>query len=113
MSPDMLVHRAQQSRLVIPTTAGRRSDREIATDVVACLRSEVPRVSRGIVPIIRMGEVSLLGYVDSDLQRLDVQKAVQRVRGVRNVIDLMVLRPETQAHAIRLRRRQLIDHGAT
>jgi osmotically-inducible protein OsmY len=78
--------------LAIPTTAGRRSDRHIATDVVACLRCEVPDVSRGIVPIVRMGEVSLLGYVDSDLQRLDAQKAVQRVRGVKNVIDRMVLR---------------------
>jgi osmotically-inducible protein OsmY len=83
------------NRLPAPTTAGRRSDRGIAADVVACLRSDVPRVSRRIVPIIRMGEVSLLGYVESDLQRLDAQRAVQRVRGVRNVIDLMVLRSET------------------
>jgi osmotically-inducible protein OsmY len=94
------------TRLETPTTAGRRSDRDIATDVVACLRSEVPRVSRGIVPIIRMGEVSLLGYVESDLQRLDAQRAVQQVRGVRNVIDLMVLRSEIHGHAIRFRRRQ-------
>jgi osmotically-inducible protein OsmY len=84
--------------------AGRRSDRDIATDVVACLRSGLPRVSRGIVPIIKMGEVSLLGCIESDLQRLDARQAVQRVRGVGNVIDLMVSRPGTQARAIRLRR---------
>ena len=90
------------NRLAIRITAGRRSDRQIATDVVACLRSEVPRVSRGIVPIIRMGEVSLLGYIDSHLQRLDAHKTVQCVRGVRNVIDLMVLRADTPAHGIRL-----------
>jgi osmotically-inducible protein OsmY len=78
--------------LVILTAAGRRSDRHIATNVVACLRSEVPSASRGIVPIVRMGEVSLLGYVDSDLQRLDAQKAVQGVRGVKNVIARMVSR---------------------
>jgi osmotically-inducible protein OsmY len=90
------------NRLAIPITAGRRSDRHIATDVVACLRSKVPSLSRKIVPIIKMGEVSLLGYVDSHLQRLDAQKAVQRVRGVRNVIDLMVLRADTPVHAIRV-----------
>jgi osmotically-inducible protein OsmY len=90
------------SRFAIHIAVGRRSDRHIATEVVACLRSKVPSVSRGIVPIIRMGEVSLLGYVDSDLQRLDAQKAIQCVRGVRNVIDLMVLRADTSAHAIRL-----------
>jgi osmotically-inducible protein OsmY len=78
--------------LVIPAGACRRSDRHIAASVVACLRSEVLGASRRIVPIVRMGEVSLLGYVDSDLQRLDAQKAVQRVRGVKNVIDRMVLR---------------------
>jgi osmotically-inducible protein OsmY len=83
------------NRLAIPATAGRRSDRDIASDVVACLRSEVTRMSPGIVPIIRMGEVSLLGYVQSDLQRLNAQKTVRRVRGVRNVIDLMRLRPQT------------------
>jgi osmotically-inducible protein OsmY len=93
-------------RLEIHTTAGRRSDRDIATDVVACLRSDVPCVSRRIVPIIRMGEVSLLGYVESDLQRPDAKIAVQQVRGVRNVIDLMVLRPEIRGHAIRFLRRQ-------
>jgi osmotically-inducible protein OsmY len=90
------------SRLAIPITAARRSDRHIATDVVACLRSKVPSLSGRIVPIIKMGEVSLLGYVDSQWQRLDAQKAVQRVRGVRNVIDLMVLRADTPAHAIPL-----------
>jgi osmotically-inducible protein OsmY len=90
------------NRLAISITAGRRSDRHIATDVVACLRSKVPSVSRGIVPIIRMGEVSLLGFVDSDLQRLDAQRAVQCVRGVRNVIDRTVLRPVAPVHAIQL-----------
>jgi osmotically-inducible protein OsmY len=88
------------NRLAISTTAVRRSDRHIATDVVACLRSKVPSVSRGIVPIIKMGEVSLLGFVDSDLQRLDAQKAVQCVRGVRNVVDRTVLRSFRPAHAI-------------
>ena len=97
---------AVANRPAVPTTAGRRSDRDIATDVVACLRSVMPRLCRGVVPIIRMGEVSLLGHVESDLQRLDAQRAVQRVRGVRTVIDLMVLRPETKAHAIRLHRGQ-------
>jgi len=53
-----------------------------------------------------MGEVSLLGYVESDLQRLDAQRAVQHVRGVRNVIDLMVLRSEIHGHANRFRRGQ-------
>jgi osmotically-inducible protein OsmY len=81
----------------IPTAACRRSDRHIAANVVACLRNEVPGASRRIVPIVKVGEVSLLGYVDSDLQRLDAQKAVQRVRGVRNVIDRMVLRAGTSA----------------
>jgi osmotically-inducible protein OsmY len=103
MSPDMLVQRAQPidisdahpPRLAIPVAAARRSDRDIAADVVARLRRAAPRLSRGIVPIIRLGEVSLLGYVDSDLQRLEAQKAVRRVRGVSNVIDLMVLRPGT------------------
>jgi osmotically-inducible protein OsmY len=88
--------RTVATRLAIPATAGRRSDRDIATDVVARLRREVPSVSRGIVPIISMGKVSLLGYVESDLQRLDAQKVVQRVRGVRNVVDLTVLRPGTR-----------------
>jgi osmotically-inducible protein OsmY len=94
--------RLVMNRLVISNSAGRRSDRHIAMDVVACLRSKGPGVSRGIVPIIRMGEVSLLGFVDSDLQRLDAQKAVQCVRGVRNVIDRTVLRAVAPAHAVQL-----------
>jgi AraC family transcriptional regulator len=35
--------------LVTPTTAGRRSARDIASNVVSCLRSGVPGESRGIV----------------------------------------------------------------
>jgi hypothetical protein len=42
--------------LAILTIAGRRSDRIIATDVVACLPREVPGASRSIVAIVRMGE---------------------------------------------------------
>jgi BON domain len=87
--------------LAILTIAGRRSDRIIATAVVACLRREVPRVSRSVVPIIRMGEVSLVGYVESDSQRWQAQKAVRTVRGVRNVIDLMVLRPVASHRALK------------
>lgn len=70
-----------------------RLDREIAQDAVAALNRALPTASQGIQVIVRDGSISLEGGVQWDFERQLAEKAVQKVTGVKSVLDLIKVEP--------------------
>ncbi|EFH79798.1 BON domain-containing protein [Ktedonobacter racemifer] len=69
-----------------------RTDEEIQEDVLNELRWE-PRVRANEIGVItRDGVVTLLGWVDSYVQKVAAEAAARRVRGVRDVINEIEVR---------------------
>jgi len=69
-----------------------RTDSDIAADVVRALelRSTIPS---GVQAAVHAGQVTLTGKAAWLYQKIDAEKAVRHVRGVRNVIDRISIAP--------------------
>ena len=69
-----------------------RTDSDIAADIVRALelRSTIPS---GVQAAVHGGQVTLTGKAAWLYQKIDAEKAVRHVRGVRNVIDRISIAP--------------------
>ena len=79
-----------------------RTDADIARDVVRSLelRSTVPD---NVQATVHYGHVTLTGETMWEFQRLDAEKAVRHVRGVRGVVNRIGLAPMSAARNVRHR----------
>jgi VCBS repeat-containing protein len=77
-----------------------RTDADIAADAATMLRlhHEVPD---SVQAAVHHGHVTLTGTVDWHYQRMQAEKAVRHIRGVRHVIDHIVVVPRAVGHDLR------------
>ena len=84
----------------------QRPDPEIARDAVAALKSQLPVSSENIKVIVRNGWVTLEGEVEWQYQRQTAENAVRRIKGVKGVINSIILKPKTEPSEIK---RKILD----
>jgi osmotically-inducible protein OsmY len=78
-----------------------RPDPDIARDAVAAIKSQLPISSEHIKVIVKNGWVTLEGYVEWQYQKNTAEAAVRRIRGVRGVINNIVLKPRLEPSGIK------------
>jgi osmotically-inducible protein OsmY len=93
----------------------QRPDPEIARDAVAALQRTLPYSSEHITVTVEDRWVTLEGDVEWNYQRERAERAVERVRGTKGVINLITLKPRATPFEIRqriedaLKRRAAVD----
>lgn len=91
--------------------AADRTDEDIADDAALALRlhSTVPDT---VHVQVADGRVTLAGHVDWPFQKRSADRAVREIRGVRDVINHIVVAPKAAAHDVRHRIVQALEHNA-
>src|SRR5262249_5134524 len=79
-----------------------RVDADIAADVARALeqRSTIPA---GVPAVVHNGHVTLTGQVNWFFQKRDAEKAVRHMRGVRDVVNYIVVAPQAVERDVRHR----------
>jgi len=79
-----------------------RVDADIAADVARALeqRSTIPA---GVQAVVHNGHVTLTGQVNWFFQKRDAEKAVRHIRGVRDVVNYIVVAPQAVERDVRHR----------
>lgn len=70
-----------------------RPDPDIARDAVASLKSQLPVSYEKLKVVVNNGWINLEGQVEWQYQRQTAESAVRRIRGVKGVINSIVLKP--------------------
>lgn len=73
----------------------KRLDPEIARDAVATIQIELPYSYEHIKVVVKEGWVTLEGEVEWHFQRERTEDAVQRLRGVKGISNLIRIKPKT------------------
>lgn len=79
----------------------QRADTDIARDAVTAVQYALPEAADNIRVMVADCVVTLEGDVEWNAQRMRVEAAVRRVRGVKDVRDLIQLRPRTEPVGIK------------
>jgi osmotically-inducible protein OsmY len=74
-------------------SASERPDPEIARDAVAALKADLPYSSEHMKVVVKNGGLTLEGTAEWNYQRTRAEDVVRRVKGVRNVTNLIALKP--------------------
>jgi osmotically-inducible protein OsmY len=90
----------------------RRPDPDIARDAVAALRSELPYAVDEIRVIVKDGRVTLEGEVEWNYQRERAENALRRIRGVKNITNLIDVKPSASPAQIKLQIEQAFHRNA-
>jgi len=69
------------------------TDPEIAREVTAAIKRALPFSGEGIQSIIDQGSITLEGTVEWHFQRQQVEDAVRKLKGVKNVLNCIKLKP--------------------
>lgn len=103
--------RAVANDLDVRLIAGR-TDADIAADAATALRlhSTVPQTVQAVV---HHAQLTLTGTVSWYFQKIEANKAVRAIRGVRHVVDRIVVKPETSAHDLHRRVAAALHRNAT
>lgn len=80
-----------------------RPDPEIARDAVSVLRAQLPLSSEHIKVIVKNGEVILEGEVEWQIQKHAAENAVRRIKGVKNVVNTIQLKPSVKPAEVKTR----------
>jgi osmotically-inducible protein OsmY len=83
-----------------------RPDPEIGREAAAALKSQLPVSSENIKVIVRNGWVTLEGEVEWQYQRQTAENAVRRIKGVKGVINSIILKPKAAPSEIK---RKILD----
>ena len=78
-----------------------RPDPDIARDAVTALKAQLPISSENIKVIVKNGWVSLEGNVEWQYQKNTAETAVRRIKGVKGVINSIVLRPRVKPDEVK------------
>jgi osmotically-inducible protein OsmY len=78
-----------------------RPDPDIARDAVNTLKSELPYSAENIKVIVHDGSLTLEGTVEWNYARERAQNAVKRIRGVKRVMNSIMVKPKVAPHEIR------------
>src|SRR6202046_2287462 len=80
-----------------------RPDPKIARDAVSVLRAQLPLSSEHIKVIVKNGEVILEGEVEWQIQKHAAENAVRRIKGVKNVVNTIQLKPSVKPAEVKTR----------
>jgi osmotically-inducible protein OsmY len=88
-----------------------RTDEDLAENAAAALRlhSTVPET---VHTEVLDGRVTLEGQVDWPFQKRSADRAVREIRGVRDVVNKVVVAPRAEAHDVRHRIVRALQHNA-
>jgi osmotically-inducible protein OsmY len=89
-----------------------RPDPEIARDAVQQLRIDLPEVADQIRVVVEDGWVTLEGEVESHSEREEAKRAVSLLRGVKEVTNLIRLKPRVLATDVKHRIEQSFKRNA-
>jgi osmotically-inducible protein OsmY len=78
-----------------------RPDPDIARDAVTALKAQLPISWENIKVIVKNGWVSLEGNVEWQYQKNTAETAVRRIKGVKGVINSIVLRPRVKPDQVK------------
>lgn len=81
----------------------RRPDPEIARDVVAALRRELPYASEHLKVVVQQGVVTLEGSVEWHYQRERAASSARRIRSVKSILNQIVVAPKRPPTEIKRR----------
>jgi osmotically-inducible protein OsmY len=80
---------------------GQRPDPEIARDVVAALKAQLPYSWEAIKAVVKNGWVTLEGEVEWHYQRERAESAIERIKGVKGVTDSIRVKPKVAPSEIK------------
>jgi len=89
-----------------------RPDPEIARDVVAAIKSQLPISSEHIKVVVKYGWVTLEGQVEWQYQRSTAETAVRRIKGVKGVSNLIQLKPRAAPAEIKKKIQEAFKRNA-
>jgi osmotically-inducible protein OsmY len=89
-----------------------RPDPEIARDAVAALKSELPYSSENMKILVKNGWVTLEGTAEWNYQRTRAEDAVRRVKGIKGVINSIVMKPRVTPSEIKSKIEEAFRHSA-
>ncbi len=89
-----------------------RPDPEIARDAVAAIKGQLPISSENIQVIVKDGWVTLEGTVEWQYQKNTAGTAVRRLKGVRGVINSIVLKPRAEPSDIKRKIQEAFKRSA-
>ena len=103
--------RAVANDLEVKLAVGR-TDADVAADAATMLKlhHEVPD---SVQAAVHHGHVTLTGNVDWHYQRIQAEKAVRHIRGVRQVVDRIAVVPRAAGRDLRRRIAQALYRNAT
>lgn len=81
----------------------QRPDPEIARDAVAALKWELPYTADRIKLVVTNGTVTLEGDVEWNYQKKRAEEAVRRIKGVRAVVNTILIKPKATPSDIKRR----------
>ncbi|MBN4683667.1 BON domain-containing protein, partial [Pandoraea nosoerga] len=73
-----------------------RPDPDIARDAVSALKSQLPLSSENTRVVVKNGWITLEGNVEWYYQKSIAESAVRRLKGVRGVINSIVIKPRVE-----------------
>jgi osmotically-inducible protein OsmY len=89
-----------------------RPDPEIARDAVAAIKGQLPISLENIKVIVKDGWVTLEGTVEWQYQKSTAETAVRRLKGVRGVINSIVLKPRAEPADIKRKIQEAFKRSA-
>ena len=94
------------------TDVDQRPDAEIERDVAASLIMQLPDWYEHITPVIRNGVVVLKGEARQYSQRSRAETAVRRIRGVKDVLDEITIKPQADPAGVKLKIEEALKRNA-
>jgi osmotically-inducible protein OsmY len=89
-----------------------RPDPDIARDAVVAAKSQLPISSEHIRVVVKNGWVTLEGRVEWRYQKSTAENAVRRIKGVRGVINNIVLEPKVEPADVKRKIEQALQRAA-
>jgi len=90
----------------------QRPDPEIARDAVSALKNELPYSASRIKVMVANGWITLEGDVEWHYQKQRAEEAVRRVKGVKGVINSVIVKPTATPTDIRRRIEEALRRSA-
>jgi osmotically-inducible protein OsmY len=90
----------------------QRPDPEIARDAVAALKLQLPYSADFIKAIVSNGWITLEGEVEWHFQKERAEEAVRRVRGVKGVVNSILIKPRVSPADVKRRIEEALKRSA-
>jgi osmotically-inducible protein OsmY len=89
-----------------------RPDPDVARDAVAAIKSQLPISSENIKVLVKNGWITLEGEVEWQYQKQTAESALRRIKGVKGVINSILVRPRTQPADIKRKIQEAFKRNA-